>query len=135
MLNRLTPFSYVIPLTAAHHNASSGAMEVRILHDPSTYNDTHQLQLDYVSFEKVDTNDAMASDIAAIRAKTDQLQFVLSGVVASLESAQQLKLSELHEFLGLKSGAPVTTTTVRQGSDNVAVSIAENAGEITTTRI
>jgi hypothetical protein len=79
MINRNTPFDYTVPLSTDNQDGS-GMMRLRFLHNPITYNASHSLRLDYVSFEKVATNNALSSDVAAIKIKTDQLNFTLSEV-------------------------------------------------------
>jgi hypothetical protein len=46
---------------------------------------THYLALDYVRWEKTIVTDPLASDVAAIRAKTDLLSFNLTDVISTLD--------------------------------------------------
>jgi hypothetical protein len=75
MLNRSTPFDYVIPLTV--DNISSGVVDIMLEHSTGTYIASHRLHVDYVQFDFTDTVNAILSDIAAIKNKTDQLAFTL----------------------------------------------------------
>jgi hypothetical protein len=84
MSSRTTPFAYTIPLTGAHQNQATGEMVVRFWHDAATYIAAHQLRIDHVEFQKVQSADAIASDVAAIKAQTDQLQFLLGHVQADV---------------------------------------------------
>lgn len=75
MLSRSTPFDYVIPLSV--DNISSGNVAIQLIHSAGTYIDSHRLHLDYIQFDFTDTVNAILSDIAAIKNKTDQLAFTL----------------------------------------------------------
>lgn len=75
MLNRSTPFDYIIPLTM--DNISSGIVNLMLEHSAGTYIASHRLYVDYVQFDFTDTVNSILSDIAAIKNKTDQLAFTL----------------------------------------------------------
>ncbi len=73
MLNRSTPFDYVIPLTI--DNISSGVINIMLEHSAGTYIASHRLYVDYVQFDFTDTTNSIISDVVAIKNKTDQLSF------------------------------------------------------------
>jgi len=85
MLPRASAFDYVFPLGVANHNAATGEMKIQFLHNAVTGNTSHYLQLDYVSFEKMGTSSALSGDVAAIRAKTDQLGFNSGNLKADIQ--------------------------------------------------
>lgn len=92
MLNRSSAFDYSFPLTTDNHDyADNGDMEVRFVHNTTTYINSHKLYLDYVRWEKA-TTVSNESEIAAIKAQTDQLTFTnangTSRVLASTETAR-----------------------------------------------
>jgi hypothetical protein len=93
MLTRLTPFDYVIPLGSEYHDPSTGEMQLRFLHSVGTYIATHVLHLDWVSFEKISTDDQISADVAAIRAKTDQLNFEFANVLAAMNDTEKAEVA------------------------------------------
>lgn len=114
MLSRSTPFDYAVPMTDDHHNGSTGEMKVRFLHSVGTYNPSHVLNLDYIAFEKVGVTDSMAGDIAAIRVQTDQFQFTLGRVRATLAGNGNVSVdwnydngTTVYDLRALVSGQPL----------------------------
>jgi hypothetical protein len=83
MLSRTAAFDYSFPLSTDHHDLSTGEMKVKFKHNVTTYNASHRLYLDWVSWEKVEANSQIMADLAAVRVKTDQLEFSLAGKVDS----------------------------------------------------
>lgn len=81
MLNRSTAFDYVIPAHADHADPTTGEMSLRFLHNAGTYNASHALHLDWVSFEKVETTSQLQSDIASSLA-------ILQGLEANISDLQ-----------------------------------------------
>jgi hypothetical protein len=108
MQNRTTAFEYVVPLSADQHNPLTGEMQLRFLHDAVALQASHYLSLDYVAWEKIASSSSLGSDVAAIRAKTDNLpEFPASE--ETLEAAADL-VDELHKIKGLDASAPLTVT-------------------------
>jgi hypothetical protein len=87
MTDLTAAFDYSFPLGSDNHDGS-GKMECKFIHSTVATGLTgHRLHLDYVSFEKVSTTNQIASDIAAVKAATDRLQFTLANdVKATLDS-------------------------------------------------
>ncbi len=81
MLSRSTPFDYTFPMTSDNQKAADGEMKARFLHNTvANYIATHRLYLDWISFDKQVSDSETASALAAVKAKTDQLQFTLGNV-------------------------------------------------------
>jgi hypothetical protein len=91
MSDRSSAFSYIFPMGPDNQNPLTGQMRVRFLHNTTTYFASHSLRLDYVTFEKSQFVDPLASDVAAIRAKTDQLNFNLTNVNAYIANTSNLQ--------------------------------------------
>jgi hypothetical protein len=104
MINRSAAFEYSFPLNSSHHSAT-GEMKLNFLHDAVARNASHRLYLDWISWQKVATNSTLGSDIAAIRAKTDNLpEFPANEeTVATVET----KTDELWRFKGLDTTNPL----------------------------
>lgn len=66
MRSRASAFDYVVPLSVNNHDPSTGEMQLRFLHNTTTYNGSHLLTLDWVSWEKIETNSQLSADVAAI---------------------------------------------------------------------
>lgn len=92
MVTRTDHFNYAVPLGVENQHPSTGEMQLRFKHSVGTYIVSHALFLDYITFEKVASNDAISSDIAAIRAKTDQLQFFIGSVLADVKRINDVSI-------------------------------------------
>jgi hypothetical protein len=75
MNTRSAEYDYTFPLTVDNHNASTGEMKVRFLHVGTTGNNSHYIRINLLQWDKQVTDSETASAIAAIKAKTDRLQF------------------------------------------------------------
>lgn len=114
MLTRLTPFDYVIPLGAEYHHPSTGAMQLRFLHSTSaSYIGTHVLHLDWISFEKISTDDQISADVAAIRAKTDQLNFEFANVLAAMSDTEKEEVAHT-VWANFLIGSTITASQLMQ---------------------
>ena len=87
MTDLAAAFDYSFPLGADNHDGA-GKMEVKFIHSTvATGLTSHRLHLDYISFEKVSTTNQIATDISAVKAATDRLQFTIANdVKATLDS-------------------------------------------------
>ena len=65
MFDEKSSVDYIFPINGDNQNAS-GDMQVRFLHNDITYQTSHVLYIDYMEVSKHSTNNAIASDIAAI---------------------------------------------------------------------
>lgn len=73
MTDRSTAFEYVVPMHPDNQDGVTGEMRMRFLHNTVSYKTQHALHIDYIGFEKVQTNSSMASDIATILNNQQQL--------------------------------------------------------------
>lgn len=138
MINRSTSFEYAFPLAPDNQDPVTGEMKVQFKHAVESYNVNHFLQLDFVSWEKVEGNSQIASDLASIKAKTDQTQFDDGFILARNEDGSKIaidstvakettltstynKLEDLEEFTAMMND---TLTETASDVDNISVDTA-----------
>jgi hypothetical protein len=144
MLSRTSPFDYVVSLNDDNIDPLSGKMRIRFLHEPGTYISSHRLHLDYVSWELVDNNASLFSDIASIKNKTDQLLInfgkvtsdavtvsdagVLSSLQATQDAAVATKSSVDAAIPDITKGRKMQTNKAIISGDGRTVSIYDDDG-------
>lgn len=85
MLVRVDAFDYSFPLTSDNQNVLTGEMKIQLVHDGTPFDAGDILYLDQVIFEKLSDPSSMDSVLASIKSKTDQLNFILGDVIATLD--------------------------------------------------
>lgn len=85
MLSRSAAFDYAIPLTLDNQNGA-GEMQLRFLHSVATYLSPHRLYLDYIVWEKTESNSQLGSDVASIKMNTE----IINTKVQTLKNASIL---------------------------------------------
>ncbi len=88
MLSRTSPFDYSIPLSVDNHDAITGEILLRFVHSVGTYLNSHRLHIDFMEFELNDGQSLLATDIASIKNKTDQLAFLMGKVNSNTQSIE-----------------------------------------------
>lgn len=115
MLNRSASFDYECGVSASNQNPTTGAMRVRFVHNVGTYIASHRLYLDFVSFGKIESTNQTAADVANIKAKTDQLEFVnVSGsstVKGNTYAQQDIDFGALQK-LSLNAATPASVGAI-----------------------
>ena len=81
MQARKDSFEYTVPLNIGNSDSVTGAMSLRFLHNITTYDKKHVLRLDSIIWEKVQTNSAIAQDIAQVLA--NQLEIKQDTIITS----------------------------------------------------
>lgn len=101
MTNRIESFDYAIPLNGNHHNGS-GEMQCRLIHNSvGDYKTQHSLNIDYIGWQKAESNQQMAQDIAQILAYQQELLeagLLASGSVVS-STANTIALGGTAEYI------------------------------------
>jgi hypothetical protein len=97
MKSRTTFFDYIIPLDSDNHDPANGSMKIRFKHNVTTYNASHYLRVDYVSFEKRAVTDALSSDVAAILATVNDID---------------LEVDDIHTYIGTPVSIDSGTATL-----------------------
>lgn len=75
MGSRTAEYSYSFPMSGANQNPSTGEMQVRFIHNVTTYNASHYLRLNKVAFFKTAGDAATLAALAAIAAQVNQMTF------------------------------------------------------------
>ena len=131
MLSRSTAFDYTFPMsvdgqeTAANGGTDTGQMQARFVHNAATYNATHLLRLDYISFDKQVTDSETATAIAAIKAQTDQLQFTLGNVHSDTKAIEATDATDAITTAATAATPTVTLTNGAHGGAAASIVLAD----------
>jgi hypothetical protein len=117
-------------------------MEVRFVHNVVSYNASHVLELDYISFDKQVTDSETASAIAAIKAQTDQLTFLfghldahsaaLATTVATADTATSFTLTAGLATADAYNGMAILVHDATDGHEEVRRIVDYTAARVVT---
>lgn len=115
MQARKDSFEYTVPLNIDNSDSVTGAMSLRFLHNITNYDKKHVLRLDSIIWEKVQTNSAIAQDIAQVLANQLEIKqdtIITSGYVqGSVVNSNQIQLASTASSVGSSYSPSLLTVT------------------------
>jgi hypothetical protein len=132
MLSRTSAFDYTFPMSDDNHanadHGNTGEMIVRFVHNTASYNPSHVLHLDYISFDKQVTDFETASSIAAIKSATDQFVFTAGNVHADVQAVLGTTSAGAAGYVGTDQAAIANPTTAVVLSGTTVGTVTDKTG-------